>query len=314
MPKVWSDVITIKQMEALHAVSELGSFERAAARLHTTQSAISKRIQEVEGSLGAELFDRSHRRARLTSKGEEVRVLAKELLAVRDRLVEVAVGNEPAPRHFRLGVTEFTAMTWLPRLVQEIRSSFPDILVEPQIGPGTVLHDKLMKGELDLIVAPELRDRRGITTLTLDEVENAWMCAPSVVPGRKVLPLAEMGRFTLLVQGGGSSVGRTIDSWLRSNGVRARRVVITNNLVALAGLTLSGLGVSYLPREYFDDVVQSGALEVIRTDPALPPFSFAVAYRSDRTSMFHARVAETCRRVCDFGTPWGRAVLGGARR
>jgi DNA-binding transcriptional LysR family regulator len=307
-------VITLKQMEALCEVARLGSFERAAARLHTTQSAISKRIQEVESALGAELFDRSRRTARLTAKGEEVRVLAEETLAARDRLIEAAARKEAAPRRFRLGVTELTAMTWLPRLVQEVRTAYPDVLIEPQIGPGATLYEQIMRDELDLIVAPELRERRGITTVSLGDVQNAWMCAPSIAPRRQVLPLAEIGRFTLLVQGGGSAVGKTVDSWLRSNGVRARKVVSTNNLVALAGLTLSGLGVSYMPREYFDDLVRSGALEVVRTDPSLPPFSFVAAYQRDRPSTVHAFVAETCRRVCDFTTPYGRGLLGAARR
>jgi DNA-binding transcriptional LysR family regulator len=307
-------VITLKQMEALCAVARLGSFERAAARLHTTQSAISKRIQEVESALGADLFDRSRRTARLTAKGEEVRVLAEEILAARDHLVEVAARKEVAPRRFRLGVTELTAMTWLPRLIQELRAAYPELLIEPQIGPGALLHEQLMKDELDLIVAPELRERRGFTVVALGEVQNAWMCAPSIAPGREVLPLAEIGQFTLLVQGGGSAVGKSVDSWLRSNGVRARKVVTTNNLVALAGLTLSGLGLSYMPRQYFDDLIRGGELEVIRTDPSLPPFSFVAAYRSDRPSTFHAHVAETCRHVCDFATPYGRTGLGTARR
>jgi DNA-binding transcriptional LysR family regulator len=307
-------VITLKQMEALCAVAQLGSFERAAARLHTTQSAISKRIQEVESALGSELFDRSRRTARLSAKGEEVRVLAEEILAARDRLVEVAARKEAAPRRFRLGVTELTAMTWLPRLVQEIRTAYPDVLIEPQIGPGALLAEQLMKDELDLIVAPEFQERRGVTTVALGDIQNAWMCAPSIAPGRQVLPLAEIGRFTLLVQGGGSEVGKTVDSWLRSNGVRARKVVTTNNLIALAGLTLSGLGVSYMPRQYFDDLLRGGALEVIRTNPSLPPFSYVAAYQRDRPSSFHVHVAETCRRVCDFATPYGRTVVGTARR
>ncbi len=301
-------MITLKQLEALCAVARAGSFERAAARLHMTQSAVSKRLQELEAALGAELFDRSRRAARLTPRGEEVRALATELLAARDRLLEVGSRRELRPGRFRLGVTEFTAMTWLPRLVQELRAACPEVAVEPEIAPGATLHEALVRGELDLVVAPELRARRGVTAMPLAEVENAWMCRPGLAPDGRVLPVAEVGRFTLLVQGGRSSVGTRVDRWLRANGVRASRVVTTDNLIALAGLTLSGLGVSYMPRRYFDDLVRAGMLQVVRTTPALPPFSYVAAYRRAGSSSFHAEVARLCRAVCDYGAPYGRAV------
>jgi DNA-binding transcriptional LysR family regulator len=113
-----------------------------------TQSAISKRLQELEEALGAELFDRTRRSARLTAKGVEIRTLAKDLLATRDRLVEAGVRKMVAPRRFRLGVTELTAMTWLARLVQEIRGTYPDVVVEPRIASGAFLHEQLMDDEL----------------------------------------------------------------------------------------------------------------------------------------------------------------------
>ncbi|WP_436315798.1 helix-turn-helix domain-containing protein [Variovorax sp. LjRoot84] len=40
-----------------------------ARKLNTTQSAISKRVQELESSLGAPLFDRAQRNAKLSEKG-----------------------------------------------------------------------------------------------------------------------------------------------------------------------------------------------------------------------------------------------------
>ena len=39
-------MITLRQLEALYWIVQLGTFKRAAARLNTTQSAISKRIKE----------------------------------------------------------------------------------------------------------------------------------------------------------------------------------------------------------------------------------------------------------------------------
>jgi DNA-binding transcriptional LysR family regulator len=61
---------SIKQLEALFWAGRLGTFQAAAHRLHSTQSAVSKRIAELEAALRRELFDRTRRTAQLTPAGE----------------------------------------------------------------------------------------------------------------------------------------------------------------------------------------------------------------------------------------------------
>ena len=81
-------MITFKQIDALYWIAELGSFEAAANKLNMSQSAISKRIQELEDTFDVEIFDRSKRNARLTEKGGELLDYARDLLNSRDQLLE----------------------------------------------------------------------------------------------------------------------------------------------------------------------------------------------------------------------------------
>jgi DNA-binding transcriptional LysR family regulator len=59
----------IDGVETFLAIAELGSFTRAAQRLHRSQPAISRRLEIVEHELGAPLFERLRGRARLTEAG-----------------------------------------------------------------------------------------------------------------------------------------------------------------------------------------------------------------------------------------------------
>ena len=70
-------MLTFKQIEALYWTVRLGTFLAAAERLHTGQSAITKRIQELEADFNVQLFDRSGHKASLTSKGHEVFLMAE---------------------------------------------------------------------------------------------------------------------------------------------------------------------------------------------------------------------------------------------
>lgn len=76
--------IPLRHLEALYWVSRLGSFTAAAGRLHSTQSAISMRIRDLEETLAQELFDRTARSARLTAKGHELVGYAERVMGLME--------------------------------------------------------------------------------------------------------------------------------------------------------------------------------------------------------------------------------------
>jgi DNA-binding transcriptional LysR family regulator len=78
------------------ALAETRHFGRAAARLHLTQSALTKQVRALERLVGAELVDRTRRPWRLTAAGEEVLALSRDLCARADRALHASVhSREP---------------------------------------------------------------------------------------------------------------------------------------------------------------------------------------------------------------------------
>lgn len=62
--------INLKQLEVFVTTAEYGSFTRAAAVLHLSQSTVSSHIRGLEETLGTPLFDRSaKRKVALTEAG-----------------------------------------------------------------------------------------------------------------------------------------------------------------------------------------------------------------------------------------------------
>ncbi|XVU30367.1 LysR family transcriptional regulator [Actinoplanes sp. CA-054009] len=59
----------LRQLEYFVTVAEEANFTRAAERVHISQSGVSAQVKALEHELGAELFDRSGRVARLTEAG-----------------------------------------------------------------------------------------------------------------------------------------------------------------------------------------------------------------------------------------------------
>jgi DNA-binding transcriptional LysR family regulator len=297
-------MISLRQMEALYWIAQLGTFERAAARLNTTQSAITKRIKELEATVRVEIFDRSQRSARLTGSGEELLALAEEMLSLQQRVLNLRKGQEAPVRYLRLGVTELTALTWLPRYIGGLRAAYPGINIDTEVGMSRDLFDKLQDDELDLFIGPEAFKDRSMTIVPLVRNKNVWMGSPKLIKPLKRHSMAELAEYPILIQGNRSGSGVLVSNWFKSDGTMVPRFLSCDSLVALLGMAIAGLGVTYLPQECFDPLVREGKLRVIETNPELPAVPYVAMYRHDKPSAFVAAAAELAQKVCDFSKQW----------
>jgi LysR family transcriptional regulator (chromosome initiation inhibitor) len=109
-------ILDKKQGEALLAVTDTGSFEQAAARLHLTASAVSQRVRALEVQLGQPLVVRS-RPCRATRAGQRLlQYLIRATLLEAEFLAETAAG-QAAPLSVAIAVNADSLATWfLPAL------------------------------------------------------------------------------------------------------------------------------------------------------------------------------------------------------
>ena len=305
-------MMTFKQLEALYWIGQLGSFALAANKLHTSQSAVSKRVHELEMVFGTELFDRTQRSARLTDKGEEMFLLAKSLLDQRDAAVEQFSRLEVIERRVRIGVTELTAMTWFPRWVDLIQQHYPKVSLEPDVDSSVNLREKVLADELDLIVVPDAFADTRIPSKAIGQVESAWMCKPGFVTEEGPIRLHELAGHRMLIQGRKSGTGLLYDSWMKDLGVQPAKPIVIHNLVALIGLTIAGLGVSYLPKCAVSRMIDAGSLRVLDVTPALPPVTYVAMFKGEHRSALLGSVVTLAQGCCDFTRMFQGTDEGGA--
>jgi len=307
-------VISLKQLETLRWIVELGTFERAALRLNTTQSTISKRMQELEAATGLSIFDRSQRQARLTEQGEALVVLAQRMLNLADEIALLKSDAGSTPRTLRLGVTELTAWTWLPRLVAALRHRYPGLILKPEVDMSRTLYERLLEGRVDVIIIPDTLHRPDALAVPLAEVANSWVARPGLIrqparqsarqparqPAHPPLTLQQLAHYPLLVQGQRSGSGIHFSRWLKAQGVSIPQVIVSDSFNAMLGMAVAGLGVIHMPTACFHGLVERGELEEIAVTPALPPVPYAAMALAGRPSRFIEGVLALARQTCDF--------------
>lgn len=292
--------MTFKQLEALYWVVQAGGFSQAAKKLHTSTSAVSKRVHELESGFDLELFDRAQRTARLTEKGEEMFVLAKKLLEQRDSAIDQIGKPEVVERRVRIGVTELTAMTWLHRLVEAIQRYYPKVTMEPDVDASGNLKEKLLRDELDLILVPEVFAEAHLPSQVVGEFSSKWMCKPGFVEPGKTFRLHELASRQLLLQGTRSGAGTAHNSWMKSLGVRPTDVIVVSNLVAMIGLAASGLGIGCMPEKCLAHLVANGSLAVVPCTPTPPVMKYVAMYKGDQRSTLISSIVMLSQECCDF--------------
>ncbi|WP_428425212.1 LysR family transcriptional regulator [Pararhizobium sp.] len=293
-------MFTLKQMEALYWVATLGSFEAAGSYLNVTQSTISKRIGELESRFSAPLFDRSSRQSVLTSKGQDIKDIAEQMLRLNDRLTLTARTSNAPPFRFRLGVTDLVALSWLPQLLATIIEKHPGITLEPEIDLTTGLLDRLTERKIDFVICPRMTQHPQFVNMRLGEIELVWMCSPKFYKGNEVLTKEEMLRYPLLIQSAGSMLRPILHDVIDNPRLPFGKTISCNNMAALAELAAYGLGITILPKAFFSRYVDDGRLHIMKSEFELPKLEYFITYRNDYNGAFFEEIAEISRNLCDF--------------
>ncbi len=237
----------IRQLSALVAVSEGGSFSAAARSLHTVQSNISTHIARLERELGATLVDRAT--GSLTEEGrivvDRARHIHGELAAIA---ADVAALRDVVTGNVRLGCIGTVGRWLVPLVLERATTEFPQIHLVVVDATTTSLVPQLLSDNLDLAVVnlpisePELVSER------LFE-EDRLVIAPFGHPlaGRGSVTLQELAEHPLLLEPTGTSFRDALDAEAAAVGVVLRPHAEVDGLRLITSLAFQGFGAASIP-------------------------------------------------------------------
>jgi DNA-binding transcriptional LysR family regulator len=273
--------MTLKQLEAFYWAANLGSFTIAALRLHVTQSSLSKRIVELEGSVEAQLFDRSSKRAVLTQAGERLLPLARKMLDLRDQLHNEVLCSTGLVGVCRFGVSELVSLTWLPDFTRLVNQDHPALVLEPCVDLASHLERKVQRGELDFSVTTGPSPNPQLQGILIGQAEFAWAVSPRRLPSRTLLHRDDLQRHPVITMSEGSGLTRALKTWVETHGIAVHRTLGCNSLMAIVGLVLTDVGISCLPMQFIRPWVDEGMLVALQSAPPLPRLNYCFFQRSD---------------------------------
>jgi DNA-binding transcriptional LysR family regulator len=136
-------------LEAFVAVVETGSIVAASARLHLTQPGVTRRVQNLEETLGTTLLDRQSKPLRPTTAGREAYEQARRVLRSLADLKSSVAPDGALTGEFRLGVMPYLSDTALSLPLDRLRCEFPQLLLRITAGWSARLVEQVLRSELD---------------------------------------------------------------------------------------------------------------------------------------------------------------------
>lgn len=125
-------------------------FGRAADNLYLTQAAVSSRIRQLEGLLGAPVFTRHRNNINLTAVGERLKPHAEAILSAWGRAVQESALRDQQAMQLALGGTPSIWDAVLQRLMHSIYRGHPELGLRAEAHSREVLTQSLLARSLDL--------------------------------------------------------------------------------------------------------------------------------------------------------------------
>jgi DNA-binding transcriptional LysR family regulator len=237
----------LKQLSALVAIADTGSFSAAADALSTVQSNISAHVKKLERELATELVDRSS--GELTEAGRLVVARSRRARAELEALMsDILALRQDVAGTVRIGIIGTTARWLVPQLLDLVPDRFPLLTLVFVESTTTALDGQLGSGQVDVAVL-NLPHTGGDLSLTpLFEEELVLVAdADHRLAAFDEIGVADLVGVPLLLPCRGTAFRAELDEAVLPLGIELAARAEVDGTRLIASLVFEGYGPAILP-------------------------------------------------------------------
>lgn len=257
--------MNIRDIEAFIAVVDSGSIQAAAARLHLTQPAVTRRVQGLEQDLDTALLDRLSKPLKPTAAGREAYELGRRVLgSVQDLRSGIAANGEVAGE-FRLGLTPLQSDDSIAAQIDGLRRAHPQLSLLITTAWSHELLDQVESGRIDAALVYLPGEAAIPQTLSAHPVSRHRMqvVAPKGLALPKRPTLADLAELPWVLSQDGCGFRRTLRDALTRAGLPFVVAVESLGVEMRMALVARGLGLGLATEQLRERSRYRDAVEVL---------------------------------------------------
>lgn len=260
--------LEVRWIEDLLALEQENSFSKAAAIRHVTQSAFTRRIQNIEHSIGFKILKRYSKNIEFTDAGQILLASSRNIknqLSTTIKYLEKNLKNDELSIKFAVSHSLITQ--FFPQYIHALTEDIKELKLE-MIASNLEQGMRLLKeGTCDFLIC--YCDQKILQQLDQDFFAFRKISVMEVLPvtsnstGSKQYQLDQ--HFPLLAYSKQAYLRECVDNVI-ANKLDYRTLYETDNAGDLKALVLQGLGVAWLPRLLVENEIQEGKLKVFENN------------------------------------------------
>lgn len=260
----------ISQINAFLTVAELESFSLAAERLHITQPAVSKRIRQLELSVGTELFDRISKRSILTPDGKAFRPHAERILQeLKTYRFSLSRQQDSPSGSLSFATSHHIGLHRLPGTLRDFKILYPQVDLDLHFMDSEDACVAIANNELELAIVtlPEQADDKlECEPVWIDQLVVVTATDHPLADQQDIAPV-DLLEHAAILPSHGTFTRKIINSLFTADKDRLKIILETNYLETIKVMVSANLGWSILPQSMVDLSLSShrpGGLDVQR--------------------------------------------------
>ena len=259
----------IHQLRYFVAVAEEGNFSRAAAREHVAQPSLSQQIQKLEAEMDQRLFDRLSRSVVLTEAGKCLLEYARKIL------VEVAEARRclddlkrDIAGRLTVGAIPTMAPYVLPELIGKFQTLYPKVGLEILEDTTESLALRLEDGTLDIAIMSTCRQSPTLEPHPLGK-EALLVLLPKQhrLAKKKKISWSDLKSEKFLLLHEVHCLSAQVCELLATHNLRPELALRGAQLVTIAQMVATGMGISLVPQMMAEHDLPSGCVALPFTPP-----------------------------------------------
>lgn len=274
----------LTQLQYFLTVARFEHMSKAALELEISQSSLSKTIARLEDDIGVPLFDRKGKSIRLNEYGQnffqKVEKILLELQEAKEEIQELADIREDS-----VSINVMNSKL-LPKLFYEFFKKRPNVKVRQYLLPDRLAQQKLIDGEIDLMIVPNPIIDERIEWVPLFK-EDIYLVVPKNHPlaSKERISLIEAKDEMFILSETGQSFRTTENRIFEKAGFTPRIAFEGEELSVILQLVNEGTGISFIFKNSFLDAY----LDNVKILKIVNPASFqtvGIAWKKTRKSSF----------------------------
>ncbi len=251
-----ANIMNTNELKSFLMVYEYRSYSLAAKRLFVTQSAVSKRVSNLENEFKVKLFETRGSMIFPTMEGQLLIPYARLLLHTFCDAAANLKNPELTEVPIILGTSVFPTYQFLPLFIDylnESQSNFPNFHIK-QMGKQELI-PALQNGLIDLaLTTQDLVLNSSIVCNQLDE-EDVYVVVSSKheLANEKEIDLKKLAQYTCILTERGFSIRDNLEKLFFKEQLSLLVKHELFSLLAIKKLIKRGLGWSVLPKQYYDE-------------------------------------------------------------